>query len=257
MTERRITIPSLRNCRDLGSLKAADGRTVKMNHLLRSAMLNDAEEKALLTLNKEHRLVEVFDLRSDGELERTPDVKVEGITITHTPIIRTFETGVTHEKSPEETIKSVVSDLMNSYEQILTDEVKVNNLGIAINAIMTHDYDKGSVMWHCSEGKDRCGIVSMLILLALGVDYETTLEDYLVTNETNKPRADNFYQSLLAHGEKEEVARYAYDIFLAKKEYLDIAYAQVAKYDDIHEFFQDKLNITREIIDSFRNKVLE
>ena len=39
-----------------------------------------------------------------------------------------------------------------------------------------------SVLWHCTDGKDRTGVASMLILAALGADRRTILEDYLLTN---------------------------------------------------------------------------
>ena len=50
---------------------------------------------------------------------------------------------------------------------------------------MEHDFSKGCVLWHCTEGKDRCGLLSAVLLLALGVERSTILEDYLLTNHVN------------------------------------------------------------------------
>jgi len=44
---------------------------------------------------------------------------------------------------------------------------------------------EGAVLWHCTSGKDRTGLAAMLILSALGVDEETIVKDYLLTNEYN------------------------------------------------------------------------
>ena len=45
-----------------------------------------------------------------------------------------------------------------------------------------------STIQHCRGGKDRTGYGSALILLALGVEEETVIQDYLLTNEFNKER---------------------------------------------------------------------
>ena len=42
-----------------------------------------------------------------------------------------------------------------------------------------------AILWHCTDGKDRTGIASMLLLTALGASRETVMEDYLLTNEFN------------------------------------------------------------------------
>lgn len=36
--------------------------------------------------------------------------------------------------------------------------------------------DEGAALWHCSAGKDRCGMASVLVETALGVDGEARAE---------------------------------------------------------------------------------
>ncbi len=43
--------------------------------------------------------------------------------------------------------------------------------------------DKTPLMFHCTAGKDRAGFAAALFLAALGVDRETIIEDYMLTNE--------------------------------------------------------------------------
>ncbi|MED9787057.1 MAG: tyrosine-protein phosphatase, partial [Latilactobacillus curvatus] len=38
-------------------------------------------------------------------------------------------------------------------------------------------------LYHCSAGKDRTGVATFLILSALGVDWETIVADYVLSNE--------------------------------------------------------------------------
>ncbi len=39
------------------------------------------------------------------------------------------------------------------------------------------------MVYHCSAGKDRTGMISALILMALGVDDDTIARDYMLTNK--------------------------------------------------------------------------
>ena len=50
------------------------------------------------------------------------------------------------------------------------------------------------ILFHCSAGKDRTGIAAILILLALGVDEETAMYDYMLTNEYRKEYIESFQE---------------------------------------------------------------
>ena len=45
--------------------------------------------------------------------------------------------------------------------------------------------DGRSLLFHCTQGKDRTGCAAMLILSALGVGEATILDDYMLTNTFN------------------------------------------------------------------------
>ena len=51
----------------------------------------------------------------------------------------------------------------------------------AVNAIA--GANSSGVVFHCSAGKDRTGLLAALILEVLGVDAETIRADYLLTNQ--------------------------------------------------------------------------
>ena len=50
-------------------------------------------------------------------------------------------------------------------------------------AALAADADHLPMLFHCTAGKDRSGIASALLLEALGVDRETVLDDYCLSNE--------------------------------------------------------------------------
>ena len=81
---------------------------------------------------------------------------------------------------------------------------------------MEHDFSKGGVLWHCTEGKDRCGLLSAVLLSALGIEYGTIMEDYMLTNEINKVKVEKYYQMILLAG-KTETETKRYGIFFWQK----------------------------------------
>ena len=40
-----------------------------------------------------------------------------------------------------------------------------------------------ALVYHCAAGKDRTGVISVMILMALGVDDDTIARDYMLTDE--------------------------------------------------------------------------
>ena len=117
--------------------------------------------------------------------------------------------------------------------------------------IMQHDYSKGPVLWHCTEGKDRCGITTALVLEMLGVDRGTIMEDYLKTNLVNIPKAAEIHDRLLeTHGK--EFADNVYRAFIADECYLKSAWKAMGDH-----FLTEKLGIDREEIETFRKLILE
>ena len=168
----------IQNMRDLSGLRTADGRKIRPNMLIRSAQLAQAVEEDL-----EH-VAAVIDLRTIKEREEMPDL-VYSCRYLPMPVFDEFKPGVSHEEEAKQAPKLpdmavlygiLVRNYMDSFRNILT-------------AIMHHDFSEGAILWHCTEGKDRCGITTAMILELLDVDRDTIMEDYLKTNLVNLPKA--------------------------------------------------------------------
>ena len=65
------------------------------------------------------------------------------------------------------------------YPAIVTDPQSQANYGKFLRGVLTA---KGGVLWHCSEGKDRCGWGSALLLAALGASRQVIVEDFDMSN---------------------------------------------------------------------------
>ena len=241
-----IKLESIRNIRDLGETKTSDGNTIQRNRLIRSANLAKASEEDIAFLKEEFGLKAVVDLRTFQEVEEKPD-QVYGLDYYHIPIIETFEDGITHENKKAKKFPR----MEDTYAMIVTKKEYISGLSKALKQIMNCVENDQTVLWHCSEGKDRCGLVSALLLEMLGVDRKTIVKDYLETNKTNLDRAKAIYEKVREEA-GEEIAITIYRAFIADEEYLKAAYDNMGE-----DFFEKKLKIDDAAIESFRKKMLK
>ena len=229
----------IRNMRDLGGLRTADGRKIKPQMLIRSAHLAQAEEQDTKNIS------EVIDLRTPAERQESPDLTY-GCVYTPLPVFEEINAGISHEEKARE--RAIPN--MEILYGMLIDRYPDAFRRILLR-IMQHDYSKGAILWHCTEGKDRCGITTALVLEMLGVDRETIMEDYLKTNLVNIPKAAEIHDRLLeTHGK--EFADSVYRAFIADECYLKSAWKAMGD-----NFITEKLGIDREEIESFRKTILE
>ena len=155
------------NVRDLGGYAAEDGQT-RWGAALRADGLNRltaADQQALLA----YGVKTIIDLRHAVELQHAPNVFQDSTEVNylHIPIIRGALPG-TQGDTP---------DLPTIYRYFV-DECQE---GLRDALITIADAPEGGVLFHCSAGKDRTGVVAALLLGVAGVPVSTIVEDYTLT----------------------------------------------------------------------------
>ena len=257
--DRTIPLASIRNARDLGGLTGEGGHALRPGRLLRSANLSEASEADLHTLKADWRLALVIDLRTTLERQQMPDRLPEGTDYAPLPVFDDRVIGVSHEKGSEaERVPLAIPDMRRVYRRMSVDDACRPNLSASVRRVMEHDFDRGSVLWHCSEGKDRCGLLSAVLLMALGTAREQIMEDYLLTNRVNEARSEAFYRELLAKGRSEEEARNVRLALLAKPEYLQSVFDAVDElYGGAEAYLLQGLELPPETVERFRETMLE
>lgn len=241
-----ISLSTIRNIRDLGGTKNVDGRVIRPGCLIRSAHLGGASPEDVEALQREHHLRTVIDLRTVKEREEQPDF-TEGLEYLPLPIIEDLRAGITHEKKAEE---ELFPDMAYLYREMMNREGSRAGFRRVLTAIFTHDFDQGAVLWHCTEGKDRCGMTTALVLEALGVDRETIQADYLVTNQTNLAKAKAVYDRILPL-RGEAFAQSVYRAYIADERYLQAAWDAMGE-----DYLHAALGLEDSLIQSFRGRVL-
>ena len=156
----------------------------------------------------------IVDLRGNKEREVKPDTKIDGIKNISIPL------SVLGEAKPVVYRGLTLPDLIDCYEQLVS--IKLKDAWTQIfNILLT---SKEGVLFHCSQGKDRTGVVAAIILKALGVEEEEIFKDYLLTNEHPISIVDPEEEPVA-----DEIKEILADYFSAKPEYLKAAFYYIDK----------------------------
>jgi protein tyrosine/serine phosphatase len=172
--DRHVLLQLAFNVRDLGGLPADGGRAVRPGVLYRGDGIHRLRSDDVAAL-RELGLRTVLDLRTDGELTTHGAFRGEGVVHHHLPVLR--ETWDTRVFDPTADHDAVVAFLTDRYVEMLDEGGDA--LAGAIRAIA--DPDNQAVLFHCAAGKDRTGVVAMLVLGLLGVVDDDVADDYHLT----------------------------------------------------------------------------
>lgn len=254
---RKIRLKGAKNARDLGTIVNKEGRAVKCGCLLRSAQLHKLTDEDCTILFGRYNLRTVIDLRTGVEREDEPDRQIPGVKNVHIPIFSEEAMGITHENNADKRkMLDNLPDMRELYAQMVTDKNCVASFRKVFETIAAANENE-AVLWHCTEGKDRCGLVSALMLSILDVHEETIIEDYLLTNEyaETKARKLRFIVKYLVR--QSEKADYVYEIYHAKEAFIDAAFDAIDEtYGSMQNFLSDTLGITDEIKEKLKHRYL-
>ncbi len=195
--QRVIKFEGVDNARDMGGLVMQDGRTVRFDMLVRSGKLAKATDADVAILQNQYHLSDVFDFRFDLEMTEAPDRVIDGVTYTNLStmpqaIIKAQAemgagSGQLSTPGMVETLLKYAFDptaqalAKQLYPLIVTDPQSQANYGKFLRGVLAA---KGGALWHCSEGKDRCGWGSALLLAALGASRQVIVEDFDMSNQS-------------------------------------------------------------------------
>ena len=170
---RLIALDAVHNFRDMGGYPAADGHTTRWRRLFRADglyRLAGADLEAVRTLG----LRTVIDLRSYAELaERgTFPQALHPVDFHHVPVIDSTwqHLGHTDADDPVAFLEWAYTDMLREGPQRFAQAIEQLSQADALPAV-----------FHCAAGKDRTGVLAMLLLGSLGVPHEYIVADYALT----------------------------------------------------------------------------
>ncbi|MBS6722510.1 MAG: tyrosine-protein phosphatase [Clostridiales bacterium] len=259
----KITLQGVKNARDLGGIRTADGRRIRNKRLLKCGQLYEATEQDLAALRDEYDVKLIVDLRTEGERQCFPDPEIRGVSNIWNPIFKEDIQGASvftpgEKEILEKHLKSlfILSHRNDSMEDAAAEDVRqmITQEEFDPETYMARMYHKfinnqviqkqikqffsllvnrrgGAVLWHCGAGKDRSGICSALLLYALGVPKDKIIEDYALSAESSEDTVEYILEKLFpadvpGNDEYQALAR---RIFGAKTCYIEEFFKAIEK----------------------------
>lgn len=176
---KRLELPNLYNCRDMGGYVGFNDHYFVYNKLYRSDVPDRLTEEEWKTLEN-MGIRTVIDLRSPSECACMSYQVPPEIQIISMPLLD-GEIHIGKEGKIQDLAKKAFSkSLTYVYEDLLFENM--SQIVKILFAIMD-GMKSGGVLFHCSLGKDRTGILAALIYKLCGISNEDIIEDYHMTEE--------------------------------------------------------------------------
>jgi len=236
----RLPLETTFNTRELGGIVTQTGNVTSYKQFLRSDDVANISEKDIQNLY-DYGVRTVIDLRSAEEMNTTGHVLIEDerIDLHHLPL---YMGNVTEIMEILESQKGATTFLQEYYLQILAEK---NSLADVLRVIL--EAQEGGVLFHCKVGKDRTGVVAMILLgladvaqVDIAANYEVT-HNYIMQNPTVRAEAQ----------------QYPIDVFYSKAEYIQTAMDYITEnYGSVKEYVR-ALGFTDEEIATLTARVVD
>ena len=265
-----LLVTGIENARQLGGYETADGRHVKRDVLLRTAKLSDAPSEELAALKDIYHLGVVVDFRTLAEREGAPDPEIDGVdnivldvldessrTGAGAAIAGIYENGGAE---PAEVMLNIirsgcVSERM--YADMAFDPAAEKGFRDFFR-ILLENGGKKAVLWHCSGGKDRTGAAAVLLLLALGVNKETALRDFELTNEFLREKIAYMESRAAELTDAPEEIAWVKDLTGVNRKYMEkLLDTLEEKYGSQERYLTEGLGLDRAELEQLREMYLE
>ncbi len=216
-----------------------EGKVVRTGLLFRSGDLSKLSEEDIRII-EEIGIRMTVDFRSDRELINYP-----------TPRISTVEESkrITIIDSARDTAERMLSENdANGLETILVKDyrrmVRDHQDDFREFFQVLTSTDKLPLVYHCAAGKDRTGLATYLLLIALGVSEVDARKDYMLSNQFLKPVFEKIIRKVIEAGNPNgQIIRPLMEV---RSEYLDAALEEIDnQFKTVDRFLTDVLQVDR------------
>lgn len=260
---RQFFLQGAHNVRDMGGFTTKDGRATAWGEVFRAdslTELTDDDDVALAAAD----VTTVVDYRGKSEIAKNgQDQLPESTKYVNLPVLDKNTEALSNaiQKALKTGNQQVMQDMLGDGKaRQIGDEGFVGQLnspkamaayGETLELIASSD---GALMYHCTSGKDRTGMMSALLLGVLGVPDEAIIDDFVASNTYNREHNEKTYKYLSGKG---------VDISLIKplmeqrpsqiKPVLDAVHNTYGGWD---KFAHDVLGLDAQTLTQLRDKML-
>lgn len=229
----RLPLENLENCRDLGGYASENGEQTKWHSFLRSDNMSKLNESEI-TFLQEYGVKTVIDLRSDDETSayKNPLSELESFDYHNIPLAGQLISNGNMD------LGKTMGDF---YVTMLKESPAVEQIFNVIG-----EADEGGVVFHCMAGKDRTGVLAMLLLGIAGVAKKDIISNYEVT-----------YTNLESIQEYKDIPMDIPKSYLhSDREYIIKAYDYIVEtYDTFENYLIDR-GIEKEVVERVKQRMV-
>ena len=257
-----IGLTSVHNARQLGGYQIGNQR-IKDNLLLRTAKNSELTVEDSTLLCDKYKVQCVYDFRGKEESLSAPDVipgkaKYLSLALTFTG----EETGANTKFENEQQMiamllqyadhPSVQAMCTSLYDVIFLEKSSQEVYRKFFADLLTVNPDNGAVLWHCTQGKDRAGSASAMLLAALGADRELIMADFILSKDYYDPMASKIKtETDLQRAVVNTLISANPEIFEATLDKVD------AQYGSLRNYLTECIGVTPEMMEMLRARYLE
>ncbi|HLN17951.1 MAG TPA: tyrosine-protein phosphatase [Acidimicrobiales bacterium] len=170
--ERSVGVVGALNFRDVGGYPTADGRCTRFGRVFRSDTLSELTE-ADVELVHGLGVATVVDLRTPTEVERDGVHPLDADRVHYANLSLLNEEGGESMAAPAEELGMAARYLWY---------LEIGSSVVAEALAFAGDEARYPIVYHCTAGKDRTGVVTALLLSLAGVERAAVVDDYAATS---------------------------------------------------------------------------
>lgn len=248
LDKRIIQLETTINMRDIGGYTGLNGRKTRWGKIIRSeelVRLSDNDVDYLTNIGVKH----VYDFRDENKARKNPDRMPLTADYLNLPVLKSMPKNVYLDYNDPDGINQFMRKIYAFQVQ-----ERAQDFAVVLHALAN---DETPILYHCTNGKDRTGFMTALILLICGVPDETIISDYTLTNLT----FDESFEILgtIMAEEKEGIPKEAIrDFFGVCPSWLKIQLDYIHEnYESIDDYLLKNTDLTTEDLYQIRNVMLE
>lgn len=211
IAERVLPLRGFSNFRDLGGYETSDGKNVKWGLFYRSESLSNLKGEDLEYF-KSLGIKFILDYRSKEEALNAPDIQLDSVKNINISGMNLNGGGESDNLDMTEYAKELLSGAKMSFnpEELLKEgyeSMPLNNPAYKELFKLFENPENMAILQHCTAGKDRTGVGSALILLALNVPEDTVIEDYMESNKNMRTLNDKVMEAFKDYIKDEKIKK--------------------------------------------------
>ncbi len=188
--QRLLQLENVSNIRDLGGYETQEGNFTKANKYIRSSVLsklNNADYKYIV----DYGVKIILDLRTDFEKHHAPNC------LKNDSYFQYYEIDLFKDLGEAKSMDDKYHDMGDFYIALL--EQMKEQIYKVFHLFLVHPYE--CILFHCTSGKDRTGLISALLLDLAGCYEYDIVKDYSESFENNQ----TMYEELIKIIPKEDL----------------------------------------------------